>query len=195
MSMSTRRMPRANRAGCTVAPWGENTPPLKVGESIRARICSPDSTSKSSARPSRSAVTMRSPHAPTWATDAAALMSPSGRNQASIPWSSQNAPIARTLSSPASHSATAARSPNSWVRCGQPRPEAADEPTVATAGAAAADVLFQDDHVGAGIELLQVEGGPHAGVAPAQDHDVGRGVLGERGCGFAGELGQAPGLR
>ena len=68
-------------------------------------------------------------------------------------------------------------------------PEAADEPAVASAGPAAADVLLEDHDVGARIELLQVEGRPQAGVAAAEDHDVGGRVAFERRRRLALELG------
>ena len=67
-------------------------------------------------------------------------------------------------------------------------PERVDEPTVAAARSTAADVLLQDHHVDAGIELLQEPRGPHAGVAAAEDHDVRFGVGVERRARVAGEL-------
>src|SRR5438093_4490945 len=54
------------------------------------------------------------------------------------------------------------------------------EPAVATARPPAADVLLQQDDVDARIALLQEVGRPHAGVAAAQDHDVGGRVRRER---------------
>ena len=68
-------------------------------------------------------------------------------------------------------------------------PEAADEPAVAPARPTAADVLLEDHDVGAGVQLLQVEGGPQARVAAAQDHDVGRRVAVERRRRLTLELG------
>src|SRR5438093_9866532 len=54
------------------------------------------------------------------------------------------------------------------------------EPAVATARPAPADVLFQQDDVDAGIALFQEVGRPHAGVAAAEDDDVGGRVRRER---------------
>src|SRR6185312_13144368 len=53
------------------------------------------------------------------------------------------------------------------------RPPREHEPAVAAAGAAAADVRLDDDDVEVGLALLQVEGRPQAGVAAADDDDVG----------------------
>jgi len=59
-------------------------------------------------------------------------------------------------------------------------PQTVHEPAVATARAAAADVLLQQDDVDARIAVLQEVGRPHAGVAAAEDHDVGGRVRRER---------------
>src|SRR4051812_34351877 len=57
------------------------------------------------------------------------------------------------------------------------------EAAVATAGAAAADVLLEDDDIARGLALLDADRRPEAGVAAAHDRDVGaRGAL-ERRCG------------
>ena len=53
-------------------------------------------------------------------------------------------------------------------------PERVHEAAVAAARAAAADVLLEDHDVDPGIELLELDGRPHPGVAAAEDHDVRR---------------------
>src|SRR5439155_16642969 len=62
---------------------------------------------------------------------------------------------------------------------------------VATAGAAATDVLLQQDDVESGVELLQEPRGPHPRVAAAEDHDVGFRVGVERRTRVPGELGSS----
>ena len=69
-------------------------------------------------------------------------------------------------------------------------PERVHEAAVAAARAAAGDVLLEDHDVDPGVELLEVEGGPHARVTPAEDHDVGGRVTAERRRGFAGIVGE-----
>ena len=67
-------------------------------------------------------------------------------------------------------------------------PVAVDEAAVASARAAAADVLFQHDDVDPGIELLELDRRPQPGVATTQDHDVGGGVASQPRRGIACEL-------
>lgn len=55
---------------------------------------------------------------------------------------------------------------------------------VAAGGSVAAELLLQDGDAQVGGGGLEVVRGPQAGVAAADDDDVGRGVAGERGAGW-----------
>ncbi len=70
-------------------------------------------------------------------------------------------------------------------------PERVHEAAVAAARAAAGDVLLEDHDVDPGVEPLEVESGPHARVAPAEDHDIGGRVTTERRRGFTGIMRRA----
>src|SRR4029077_6216239 len=59
-------------------------------------------------------------------------------------------------------------------------PPSARKAAVATARAAAADVLLQDRYPQRGIGLGQEVGGPQPGETPADDDDIDVDVLGER---------------
>ena len=164
----------------------ENTPPRTTGESIRARASSWLSTCRwSSFR--RSAVMTASAHSPICESLVASPSSPSARNHASNSWSSQNAPIPSTLVLAGAANRSAASSPNRSHRNVRSPQNEFDEPAVAPARAAAADVLLEEHDVDAGVELREEPRGPHPGVAAADDHDVGRGVLDERRARLAGE--------
>ena len=73
-------------------------------------------------------------------------------------------------------------------------PERVDEPAVAPARPAAADVLLEQHHIDVRIEFLQEPGGPHAGEAAAEDHDVGARVAVEPRALIAGERREREGL-
>ena len=143
-------MPRARRAGWTVAAAGVYVPPWNTGESIRARrLDGSESTVSLSDRPSRSSIMTSSAQGADVRVGAeAAFSSPSSLNHASIPCASQNssdpadarlALLAQPLPRP--------RRRRRRHRCGKLTPEAVDEAAVAPARSSAADVLLQDDHV------------------------------------------------
>ncbi len=149
-----------------------------------------DRTWKCSFTPSRSAVMTSSAHRPTWSSEAATTYSPSPRYQASIPWSSQKRPIARTLSSPASQSAIAARSPNRCARYSMsPQNEFTKPPLRPLAPPPAMSCSRITTSI-PGSSSVRCKRGPHPGVAAAEDHDVGGRVAPERRGGFAGIVGE-----
>src|SRR6185503_18567212 len=75
------------------------------------------------------------------------------------------------------------------AHAGQVRPVAVAEPAVAPARPAAALVGLEHDHVERRLALLQRERGPEAGVAAADNRDVGVGVTRERRRRLAAEAG------
>ena len=74
---------------------------------------------------------------------------------------------------------------------GQVLPPSVHEPAVAPARPAAADVLLEQHDVRCGHPLAEEVGGPHPGVAAADDGDLGVDLAGERRCrgriGFCGQ--------
>ena len=86
------------------------------------------------------------------------------RNHASTPCSSQNAPIASTLVLAGPAQAQRRGVAERVTEMGQVVPVAVHEPAVASARAAAADVLLEHDHVDAGVERASVDQAVHSPV-------------------------------
>ena len=119
--------------------------------------------------------------APTCAGVVAVHRKPPRRKSASIPCSSQNAPIAsiaggRRAAQPDRLLGAAARD-----EARQLRPPRQHHAAVAARGAAAADVALEHDDVAGGVALLELDRRPQADEAAAEDRDVGaRGALERR---------------
>ena len=140
-----------------------NTPPRKTGESTIERTSSRSSVRNSSPSPSRSAVMIslgpladlrvrrRDAEVPVVREPGvdAAVPRGSGRSRPRTSW-------------PASHRRSAAASPNRGDQLVEVAPERVHEAAVAAARPAAADVLFEEHDVEAGVELLQEPRRPHA---------------------------------
>ena len=94
---------------------------------------------------------------------------------------SHHAPIPSTTSSASRAISIAASRPYRSHQVAEALPPAVDEAAVAPARPAAADVLLEHDDPRVRRPLEDELGGPHAGVAAADDHDVGIGVRRQRG--------------
>ena len=110
-SSSTRRMPRARRAGCTVTPSRSIRPPRNVGESATALASSAVRTRICSEAPNRAAASTFVCHAPSFAALVTTPMSPARVNHASTAFAEQNASMPFTARVPAPQSARVASSP------------------------------------------------------------------------------------
>ena len=114
-----------------------------------------------------------------WAT----VSEPPLTKSQSMPSRAQAAPTSSTVSWAARSSAAIAASPAAarWPRAGG---DLAQHPAaVAPGGAEAGHLALQDDDAQRRVGALQVVGGPQAGVAGADDADVGLAVAVERGAG------------
>ena len=166
-SRSRSRRPSASRAGWTVASSATSSPRRNRGESQRART-SPALSART--RSGGDAATISSRMA-SWAGAVDAITKPPGVNQASTPCSEHQRPIECTLSADSRHNFRARARPKRSSKRRQLRPQRLAEPAVAPARPVAAQPGLQDHH--GSPALTQLPRRPQAGVAAADDHDVG----------------------
>ena len=168
------------RAGWTVAARGSNTPARCAVEPARRATSSGSSRSKAST-PCSSHAARTPSQAPTCAGVVAVHRKPPRRKSASMPCSSQNAPI--VVDGGGGRAAQPDRLLGAAARdeARQLRPPRQHHAAVAARGAAAADVALEHHDVARRVALLDPDRRPQADEAAAEDRDVGaRGALERR---------------
>ena len=137
--------------------------------------------------PSSRQVAMTPSQAPDWACDVVVQRWPPRWYCASMPCSSQNAPISSTACLARVRQRERALGAAQLHERAELGPPGDREAAVAAARAAAADVLLEHDDIARRLPLLDADRRPEAGVAAAHDRDVGaRGALERRGGGLVG---------
>ena len=131
-------------------------------------------------------VSMMPFHEPTCFAQVAPQIQPSRRNSASMPFSLQNFSMLSADFPNASPNRKRALFAAEGLQGRKFRPLRQHHAGIAPRGAAAANIGFDDRHIECGIARLDFERRPHAGIAAADDADIGAlGAFEPRRIGFA----------